>query len=329
MEDLYLSNTFSYADDITYQSIVQKESYRDEVLPQRLDKVIKDEFPGVTSYLLPVLFDYADDFLNPNASAIVPAAVNFQTLGKHLLVPRPYGARMRVADAVPYMNELLKKTHYPKMEINERFIRTRGLDKTWHWTRSSERVSRANMANMPTEFDADYAEYKDAKRAAMYYELPSRALDIISNFSMPNWYTVRHADDPLSNHPISEFETLYRIASYFKDGFDAFKNYPVDFCEGDTEKAHPKWDIYEKSIKDVMNSIDKANPGVFDKQGNITSKDWVRISIPEDTVDVFELYTQILMESLGLSVHWVDSWYYHIHFGGIHCGTNVLRTPNY
>lgn len=26
-------------------------------------------------------------------------------------------------------------------------------------------------------------------------------------------------------------------------------------------------------------------------------------------------------------VDWVDSWFYHLHFGGIHCGTNVLRIP--
>jgi hypothetical protein len=31
--------------------------------------------------------------------------------------------------------------------------------------------------------------------------------------------------------------TLYRIAGYFKDGFDAFKNFPVDFCRGDTEQV--------------------------------------------------------------------------------------------
>jgi hypothetical protein len=36
-----------------------------------------------------------------------------------------------------------------------------------------------------------------------------------------------------------------------------------------------------------------------------------------------------VLESLGKQVHWVDSWYYHTHGGGIHCGTNVLRRPRY
>jgi hypothetical protein len=35
--------------------------------------------------------------------------------------------------------------------------------------------------------------------------------------------------------------TLYRIAGYFKDGFDAFKNFPVDFCRGDTEQVVETW----------------------------------------------------------------------------------------
>jgi len=149
---------------------------------------------------------------------------------------------------------------------------------------------------------------------------------VLSPLPVLDIYALQHEGDPLTNHPISEPETLYRIAGYFKDGFEKFANYPVDYCQGDTEESHPKYDQYEEDIKDVMKLINDANPGVFDQNGNITSKDWARISIPEGTVDVFELYTQVLMESLGLEVHWVDSWYYHTHFGGIHCGTNVLRT---
>jgi hypothetical protein len=75
-----------------------------------------------------------------------------------------------------------------------------------------------------------------------------------------------------------------------------------------------------------MKLINDANPGVFDQEGKVIPEDWTRIVIPEDTTDVFELYTQILLEALGLTVHWVDSWYYHVRIGEIHCGTNVLRS---
>ncbi|HYO13228.1 MAG TPA: protein-arginine deiminase family protein [Thermoanaerobaculia bacterium] len=54
---------------------------------------------------------------------------------------------------------------------------------------------------------------------------------------------------------------------------------------------------------------------------------WHCLTIPEGTVDLFEAYTQVLVESLGLKVHWIDSWYYHVRFGEIHCGTNVIRRP--
>jgi hypothetical protein len=44
-------------------------------------------------------------------------------------------------------------------------------------------------------------------------------------------------------------------------------------------------------------------------------------------VDLFEAYIQLVVNALGLSIDWVDTWFYHVHFGGIHCGTNVLRVP--
>jgi hypothetical protein len=44
-------------------------------------------------------------------------------------------------------------------------------------------------------------------------------------------------------------------------------------------------------------------------------------------VDLFEAYTQVVLEDIGLTVHWVDTWYYHVLAGEIHCGTNVKRRP--
>jgi hypothetical protein len=55
---------------------------------------------------------------------------------------------------------------------------------------------------------------------------------------------------------------------------------------------------------------------------------WHKLIIPENTVDLFEAYTQIVVESLGLRVCWVDSWFYHVRLGEIHCGTNVIRRPD-
>ena len=323
-EDLFLVKNYTYADDPTYQKYYDDDYFKKSILPFRFDKVVDDSFPGVKIYRLPVLFDHVADYFNDQVSALMPAAVNFQTLGSTALVPRPYGPRMDVAEAAKFVMEVLAGLDYPKVTVDEKFIRDRGLDKTWHWTRKSERVDHASLSNIPTPYDKSYKDYVDTNRlsAAQDSKLSVEAAMVQPYF---DFWKIQHGNDPLANHPVPEAETLYRIAGYFKDGFDPFKNVAVDYCKGDTESAHPLADKYETDIKPVMDAIDKANPGVFDKNGSVIPTDWTRILIPEDTADVFEVLTHALMESLGLTVSWIDSWYYHTHFGGIHCGTNVLR----
>lgn len=69
------------------------------------------------------------------------------------------------------------------------------------------------------------------------------------------------------------------------------------------------------------------NAGKFTSAGAVKNN-WDRIWIPEDNVDLFEACTQVLLEDIGITVHWVDEWdTYHRRFGEIHCGTNVVRTP--
>ncbi len=79
-------------------------------------------------------------------------------------------------------------------------------------------------------------------------------------------------------------------------------------------------------LADIARQIMTANPGKFVAGGNLRPG-WHRLRIPEEKVDLFELYTHAWLDDLGLRVHWVDSWYYHTRLGGLHCGTNVLRRP--
>lgn len=81
-----------------------------------------------------------------------------------------------------------------------------------------------------------------------------------------------------------------------------------------------------KSEADVAKKIAKDNPRSFAPDGRLR-EGWQQLFIDEGTVDLFEAYIQLVVNSLGLTVHWVDSWFYHTHLGGIHCGTNVLRVP--
>ncbi len=50
---------------------------------------------------------------------------------------------------------------------------------------------------------------------------------------------------------------------------------------------------------------------------------------PKDAnVDVFRQYVQNALSGSGLTLHFIDDWdAYHVSFGEVHCGTNVLRAP--
>lgn len=91
------------------------------------------------------------------------------------------------------------------------------------------------------------------------------------------------------------------LAQTFKDGFPGVKD------------------------EEIAKRIVKANPSDF--RGDDLRGGWRKLIIPEETVDLFELYIVLAMESIGLDVKFVDSWYYHANQGEIHCGTNAIRTP--
>ncbi|HET6979145.1 MAG TPA: protein-arginine deiminase family protein [Pyrinomonadaceae bacterium] len=107
--------------------------------------------------------------------------------------------------------------------------------------------------------------------------------------------------------PGSDSSDLNRLTMQFKDGFPGLE---------------------EDKIRSL---IQEANPNHFGKKRNPVddgfnlTAGWHKLRIPEKTVDLFEAFIQVQLEALGLTVHFVDSWYYHIRLGEIHCGTNVLR----
>lgn len=82
----------------------------------------------------------------------------------------------------------------------------------------------------------------------------------------------------------------------------------------------------DKTRSEVERILRRANPGVFDGSGRIRSG-WQRLNIPEGTVDLFQAYTHVIVDALGVRPAWIDTWYYHVRLGEIHCGTNVLRRP--
>lgn len=78
----------------------------------------------------------------------------------------------------------------------------------------------------------------------------------------------------------------------------------------------------------VAKAIRDANRGRFSGIDRLDEKEWQRIAIPEATVDLFEVFSDALLFSRGLQIHWIDTWFYHLHVGELHCGSNVVRSPH-
>jgi hypothetical protein len=323
-EDFFLTGKLNFADDVYYAAYANSNHYKKEVVPKILDKVLGDAFKGAAVHRLPVLFDWVGSFALSRTSAITPNMVNLQTLNEHVLVPHPYGPRMRPDEAVLVLRDFLERgderrlAAYARTTLNARWIHACGLDVTNHWARAGAKVAVAHAGRRPSPLDQDYKEMW----RALYRSIESAT----GLFDIPSYFEIMHRDDPYLNHPVLIDEDLACIANWFKDGFEEFKNHPVDYCQGDDEDMHPGQDYYDEHIAAVMEKIGKANPGAFDDEGQLVGKDWMRIVIPENTVDIFQLYAHLVLTMLGSRVHWVDSWYYHVHDGGIHCGTNVLRS---
>jgi len=64
----------------------------------------------------------------------------------------------------------------------------------------------------------------------------------------------------------------------------------------------------------------------FDGRGMLR-KDHSLFRFRDDMVDLFELFIAAVAAQLGVRLHFVDSWFYHLGEGEIHCGSNVLRKP--
>ena len=247
---------------------VSVNDFIEEMFLDALHAEVEAYFPTVRVLPLPVLFDRMSsveqwkqkptDF---QTSAFTPDVVNLQLLNGHLLVPRPYGPRMRPGDAISVLKDVLAAT--PPLKdlaggLTNRFFKTHNLTTTVCW-----------MVRQPP----------------LTWEDPHP--DTAGGFLRPV-----HAG----------LITLKDVVQLFKDGFPTL------------------------SDSDIEKRILADNRAHFNSLGELRD-DWRRFVIHEDTVDLFEACVQLVADSLGLTVHFVDSWFYHTHIGEIHCGTNVLRVP--
>ncbi len=226
---------------------------------------LREEFPSARILPLPVLFDRVASTKQWEAdpevfstSAFTPDVVNLQVINGRLLVPRPYGPRMRLPDAIAVLTAATAEMGLPDTllrRIDARFVRRHDLTTGVYWMQRDAAISRP----------------------------------------VPGIGTVRPVYGGL--------ETETDVIEQFRD------SYP-----GATDA-------------ELRENIIRPNHRHFDGLGRLRDG-WRRFTLHETMVDIFETYIQAVAAELDVPLSWVDSWYYHVHAGGIHCGTNVLRMPS-
>lgn len=196
-----------------------------------VSKILKKELDAPEITMMPALFDIPEGSMT---ETFLPNPVNLQVVNHHVMMPRPFGPRMKAADAVAVM----KRVFHPSMQtlLSTSFIRRMKLE-----------TQTLNIKNYP---ETDY-----------HQQISSSFINI--------------------NH---------------------FPDTPEDF---------------EKRLV-------AANRNEFTSDGYLKDG-WRKLSIPEKTVDLFEFYITVALTQIGTTVHWIDTWYYHIRHGGLHCGTNCVR----
>jgi hypothetical protein len=218
---------------------------------------------GVSILPIPVLWDRVDNLglfnaapWNGPTTAFSPDMVNLQVVNRHVLVPKPYGPRMRRTDAVFVVRTAMRELQLPgpiRDRVGPRIIAQHRMTRETYWI---------------------------------------EAVDPATVFA-----------------PSGSVVTSYGGMRTKADVINAFRD---SFPDADAAELERR--------------IIRPNARHFDSHGYLR-EDFTRLVINDDMVDLFELFTRAVTADLGVHVHFVDTWYYHVRDGQIHCGTNVLRRP--
>lgn len=242
----------------------------DTVLKASRD-VLASAFDSQSVFPVPVLFDripnssaYRAGIERPSTTAVTPDMVNLQYLNGHILVPRPYGPRMRPADAVAVVQAA--------MEVVEMPLQVR--------SRVSLRLIRAH-------------------RLAAPYQV---------------WIEGFHAVTVTTS--IGTIRQTFRGLNSAAELIEMFR----DSFPGANDAA------LERAIMRPNRNV----VSVISGRGGQPVQSYyepVRLRLNDGMVDLFELWMTAVVDHLGVTLHFVDTWFYHLRDGQVHCGTNTLRSP--
>jgi hypothetical protein len=237
---------------------------------QSVADMIEVEFEQPRKLPLPVLFDrvpsvatWVSSPLAFATSAFTVDVVNMQVVNGRLLVPRPYGPRMRPDDAIAVIVAAMRALDVPepvRRRVDARLFRRHGLTAGVYWI---ERQAPLNRSVGPP------APYSGATLQFPLYD---------------------------------GLETDVQVIAQFKDSFPG-----ADDAE-------------------LRRRIIDPNRRHFDARGRLRDG-WRRFTIDDGMVDLFQAAILAATDELGVDITWIDTWFYHVRQGEIHCGTNVLREP--
>ncbi len=235
----------------------------DNTLLAASTRKLEEELPGIPILPVPVLFDRVDNLddwitngkyrLNPT-SAFSPDIANLQVLNGHLLVPKPYGPRMRTTDAIEVVRAAMDALGIGgdiRARVGPRIVARHRLTTCTTW------ISPSDAAYLYGSIGTIHASYGGLK-------------------------------------------TEEDVIAQFKDSF-------------------PGADAAELERK-----IIRPNRRLFTGTG-ILRDGFRKLTFDDGMVDLFELFAAAVVEETGARLHFIDTWFYHVRDGQIHCGTNVLR----
>jgi hypothetical protein len=260
-----------YPADITPSEIVFCErdthgaSVNDGIDVELLEpsRAILSDALSTTILPVPVLWDrvwdidvFRDFYRRIRTSAFSPDIANLQVVNGHLLVPKPYGPRMRRDDAIAVVRQAMEEIGVAgaiRDRVGPRLIARRRMTREVYWV---EKVDPATLFSSIGTIRASYGG-------------------------------LRTSND---------------VKEMFRDSFPG-----TDDAELERRLIAP-------------------NARRFDSSG-LLREDFTRLAVADGMVDLFELWTAAVIEGTGATLHFVDTWSYHLGDGQIHCGTNVLRRP--
>lgn len=126
-------------------------------------QILHSALSGVTILPMPVIFDrthdvslFRRDFASRPTTAFMPDIVNMQVLNDHLLVPKPYGPRMRIDDAIDVVRATMSVLDVPgsiRARVGRRLISARRMTRGTYWV---EKVSPAYLMSGIGTIHASY-----------------------------------------------------------------------------------------------------------------------------------------------------------------------------